>query len=203
MISYIKGMLEEISEQSIILETGGIGYRVHVSPQTIARIPRSGDKIKLHTYMHVKEDGIALYGFLSGEEINMFNLLILVSGIGPKVALGILAIMEPHQVMLAIISEDFAALSNAPGVGKKTAQRIVLELKDRVKGLGAAGIPDTVTGQKSVSMGTNEKQDAIEALLALGYSRGESVKAVMETALPDMNTKQIIKSALRKLANYG
>ena len=200
MISFIKGRLEEISEQSIILETGGIGYRIQVSPQTIARIPRSDNEIKLHTYMHVKEDGIALYGFLNGEEINMFNLLILVSGIGPKVALGILGAMEPQQVMLAIIAEDFAALSKAPGVGKKTAQRIVLELKDRIKGREATDLSDAVIGQRSVSMGTNEKQDAIDALLALGYSRGESVKVVMETALPGMNAEQVIKSSLRKLA---
>jgi len=202
MISFIKGHVEEISEQGIILENNGIGYRIGVTPQTIARLPRlhSGEEIKIYTYMHVKEDGIALYGFLSGEEISMFNLLILVSGIGPKVALGILGAMEPQQIMLAIMAEDFAALSKAPGVGKKTAQRIVLELKDRIKGYDAAGISDTAPGQCNVSMGTNEKQDAIDALLALGYSRSESIKAVMETALPGMDSGQVIKSALRKLA---
>jgi len=200
MISFIKGRLDEISEQSMVLETCGIGYRVHVSPQTIARLPRSEGEIKIHTYMHVKEDGIVLYGFLTGEEINIFNLLILVSGVGPKVALGILGVMEPQQIMLAIISEDVAALSKAPGVGKKTAQRIILELKDRIKGRDVSDMSDSVNGQRSISMSTNEKQDAIDALLALGYSRGESVKAVMETALPGMNAEQIIKFSLRKLA---
>ena len=200
MISFIKGRLYEVSEQSVVLETGGIGYRVQVSPQTIARLPRSGDEIKIHIYMHVKEDGIALYGFLSVEEIDMFNLLILVSGIGPKVALGVLGVMEPQQVMLAIVAEDIAVLSKAPGVGKKTAQRIVLDLRDRIKGRDVVGISDTLGGQRRVSMGTNEKQDAIDALISLGYSRGESVKAVMETALPGMNAEQVIKSALRKLA---
>ena len=214
MISFIKGRLEEVSEQSIVLETGGIGYRMQVSPQTIGRLPGlykravSGandqpgfsEEIKVYTYMHVKEDGITLYGFLSGEEINIFNLLILVSGIGPKVALGILGAMDPQQIMLAILSEDFVSLSKAPGVGKKTAQRIVLELKDRIKGREAADLSDAVDGRRNVSMGTNEKQDAIDALLALGYSRSESVKVVMETALSDMNAQQIIKSAIRKLA---
>ena len=214
MISFIKGRLEEISEQSIVLETGGIGYRVQASPQTISRLPGlhgravrgaseqpgSNEEIKIHTYMHVKEDGITLYGFLSGEEIDIFNLLILVSGIGPKVALGILGAMEPQQIMLAIISEDFAALSKAPGIGKKTAQRIVLELKDRIKSHDAIEMSDAADSHRSMSMGTNEKQDAIDALLTLGYSRSESVKVVLETALPGMNTEQIIKSSLRKLA---
>ena len=200
MISFIKGRLEEISLQSIVLEAGGIGYRVQVSPQTIARLPRLTDEIKIYTYMHVKEDGIALYGFLSGEEIDMFNLLILVSGIGPKVALGVLGVMEPQQVMLAITAEDFALLSKVPGVGKKTAQRIVLELKDRIQGRDGLDISGADLSSRGVSMGTNEKQDAIDALLALGYSRSESVKVIMETALPGMSAEQIIKSALRKLA---
>jgi len=200
MISFVKGRLEEVSEQSVVLETAGVGYRIIASPQTIARIPRSGGDIKIHTYMHVKEDGISLYGFLSGEEIYMFNLLILVSGIGPKVAQGILGVMEPQQVMHAIITEDFAALSKAPGVGKKTAQRVVLELKDRIKGRDVTDISGSLLAQQGVIMGSNEKQDAIDALLALGYGRGESVKVVMETALPGMGAEQLIKLALRKLA---
>jgi len=200
MISFIKGRLEQISEHGIVLENYGIGYFVYVSPQTIARLSKTTDEIKIYTYMHVKEDGIALYGFLSSEEIDIFNLLIMVSGIGPKVALGVLGAMEPRQVTLAIVTEDFTALSKAPGVGKKTAQRIVLELKDRIKGHEVINMSDRVGSTQGVFMGTSEKQDAIEGLIALGYSRGESVKAVMETALPEMSTEQIIKSALRKLS---
>ena len=202
MISFIKGHVDEVSETAVVLENNGIGYRVQVSPQTIARLPGRDVEVKLHTYMQMTDAGVALYGFLDGEEISIFNLLILVSGVGPKVALGVLGVMEPRQIILAIITEDFATLSKAPGVGKKTAQRIVLELKDRLKTHDAV-MTDTVEGRRNIEMSSNEKQDAIDALLALGYSRGEGVKAVMETALPGMDSGSIIKSALRKLAKHG
>jgi Holliday junction DNA helicase RuvA len=152
--------------------------------------------------MQVKEDGISLFGFLTQEEVRLFLMLISVSGIGPKMASAILSALSPQQLVLAIVTDDTAALSKAPGVGKKTAQRIALELRDKMKTDGAsyadgAGLP---AGSFAAFTQSDGKQDALDALLALGYSRSEALKAVMECATEGMKTEQIIKEALRKLA---
>jgi Holliday junction DNA helicase RuvA len=186
-----------MTENAVVVECGGIGYQIAVSAATLGKI--SGQReIKIYTYMHVQENGISLYGFLSNEEIDMFYKLISVSGLGPKSALGMLSAITPSQIMLAIVTDDIAALSKAPGVGKKTAQRMILELKDKVKTEDAvAGM--AATTQESLKLSSGAKQDAIDALIALGYSRSEGVRAVMEVAVEGLTTEQIIKNALRKL----
>lgn len=198
MISYIKGKLEHVFEHAVVLDQHGMGFEIQASPATISRINKDAE-VKLHTYLHVKEDGLTLYGFLTLEEINLFNLLITVSGIGPKVAMGMIAAMTPSQLMIAIITDDVAALSRAPGVGKKTAQRISLELKDKIK-TGDAVAETIGSPQQSLALASSEKQDAIDALSVLGYSRSEAMKAVMEVAVEGLSTEQIIKHALKKLA---
>jgi Holliday junction DNA helicase RuvA len=196
LIAYVKGTLEQVLDNAVVIDCHGLGYLVQVSPATISRLPARGSELKLFTYMQVKEDGQALYGFITQEEVRLFTLLISVSGIGPKAAASILASFSPSQLIMAIVADDAVLLSKAPGVGKKTAQRITLELRDKIKNTHTLENPGTsFTGFTA----SNEKQDAMDALSALGYSRAESLKAVMEVAVDDMKTEQIIKLALKKL----
>ena len=190
MIAYIKGTIEQVLDQAAIVENNGIGYTIMTSTSTISRLPAKGSKVQIFTFLYVKDDGLTLYGFLSAEEVRIFNLLISVSGIGPKVATSILGTLTPDQIMAAIVSEDSAAFSKVPGVGKKTAQRISLELQGKIK---------TESIEKRPLMANPHRQDAVDALVSLGYSSGESMRAVMETALDDMSADQIIRQALKKL----
>jgi Holliday junction DNA helicase RuvA len=200
MFAYLSGTLAHLAEASLVLDVAGVGYQVFVSAATAARLPPKGQPVKIFTYLQVKEDGLALYGFLSQEELDMFLRLITVSGVGPKVALGALGVLNPSQILLAILTGDAALLAKAPGIGRKTAERITLELRDKVRTQDAlAG--SQADPQQTLALTSSEKQDAIDGLLALGYDRGETVKAVMEVALPEMGAPQILKAALRKLTN--
>ena len=190
MIAYIKGTVDYISDQTVVIENQGIGYVISASSATLSRLPRN-ETVQIYTYMQVKEDGMSLFGFLSQEELQLFRLLISVSGIGPKVGMAILGIMSPAQIMAAIVNQDAAAFSKVPGVGKKTAQRITLELQDKIKA--------TNQDEGTVTLASSEKQDAIEALLSLGYGRSESMKAVLAVATEDMAADQIIRLALKNL----
>lgn len=196
LIAFIKGSVEKLSQSSIILENNDIGYLINVSTTTLSNISLS-QKIKVHTYQVVKEDEISLYGFLTFEELNMFTKLISVSGIGPKAALAILSLLSPNEIIIAIASEDVQTLSKAQGIGKKTASRLILELKDKIDNVFVV----QKDNQSKVVQGSSAKQDAIEALTALGYSRSESVKIVMEVTVGDMTVEQILKQSLKKLAN--
>jgi len=202
MIAYIKGPLAYISDQTAIIDAKGVGYQVHVSPSTLSRLPARGSEVQLFTYMQVSESGQSLHGFLTQEELRLFTLLISVSGIGPKVASGILSTLSPSQVVIAIVADDAAALSKAPGVGKKTAQRVLLELRDKIK--TADPWEDGSMENQAISFGgtgqRSEKQDAMDALLALGYSRAEAMQVVLEVAEEGMTADQIIRQALKKLA---
>ena len=194
MIAYIKGALTVVNPQSVVLECGGLGLLAHVSPATISRLPPKGQEACLHTHFLVKEDGWALYGFLSTEELQYFQILIGISGVGPKVASAILSVLSPEQIVSAVLHEDAAAFSKAPGVGKKMAQRIALELQGKID---ATGSSTQVT--QALAAASTEKQEALEALLALGYGRSEGLKAMLEVAAEGMQTQEIIKLALRKL----
>ena len=202
MISYIKGVVTYIYENRIVIENNGIGYNVQVSESTIAKLSVNEKIIKIFTYMNVKEDGISLFGFLSMEELDIFNKLISVSGVGPKGALSLLSSMEPSKIILAIIADDIAALSKGQGIGKKTAQRIILELKDKIDVFGYSdnfdGLSDiSISGINSIN---SEKQDAVDALLALGFGRSETIKTVTEIDNDSLNSSEIIKIALKKLS---
>jgi Holliday junction DNA helicase RuvA len=200
MIAYVKGTLEQVTESAVVIDCHGLGYLVQVSPATIGNLPPRGSEIKMYTYHQTKEDGQALHGFLTQEEVRLFMLLISVSGIGPKVATAVLGSMPPAQLMMAIIADDAAALSKAPGVGKKTAQRITLELRDKIRKDHAWESPGAdYSGFATAGEKAGEKQDAMDALTALGYGRAEGMKAVMEVATEGMTTEQIIKMALKKL----
>ena len=190
MIAYIKGTVDHTTDQTVVIENQGIGYTIFAASATIGRLPRN-EEVQIHTYMQVKEDDISLYGFLNQDELQLFRLLISISGIGPKVGMAILGIMSPFQIMAAIVNQDAVAFSKVPGVGKKTAQRITLELQDKIK--------STSQDDSTVTLASSEKQDAIDALLSLGYGRNESMKAVLAVATEDMKTEQIIKLALKNL----
>jgi holliday junction DNA helicase RuvA len=199
LIAYIKGKIEHILETYIILENNNIGYQIFLCSKTISKI-KINDELKIFTYTHSKEDGNTLYGFLTIDEINMFNILISVSGVGPKVGVGILSTMTTDEVAVAIVTNDYTALSKAPGIGKKTSQRIVLELKDKVENIDTNSKVNDSKKSASSYTNSNEKKDATEALISLGYSKNETLKAVMEVSLENMKAEEIIKLALKKLS---
>lgn len=198
MISFISGTLDMILDNSIIIDNNGIGYQVIMSNATISKLPKKGESIKIYTYTNFKDDNISLYGFISMEEIRVFNMIISVSGIGPKSALGILSSITPHDLMIYIITDDVNALSKAPGIGKKTAQRLILELKDKIKSKESLynNIPNNINFNNNANSKT---QDAIDALLVLGYSQSEAIKAVAYVYKEDILLEDIIKLALKKL----
>lgn len=201
MIAYLKGILEEVGEDYLLVEVNNIGYQVKVSLRVIEDLPTIGKEIKIHTYTYVREDMIALYGFGSKEDLNMFLLLLGVNGVGPKGALGLLSAFSAYELQMAIISQDAKTIAKAPGIGAKTAQRMILELKDKVS------LEDTLEQmaggvQEPVSFGELErsKAEAVEALTALGYSSAESMKAVKAVNMTeDMNSEALLKAALKHL----
>ena len=191
MYSYIKGTVEEIYIDSIVVENNGIGYKINVSSNTIMNL-QVGEATKIYTKLIVREDDMSLCGFVSREELKMFELLTAVSKIGPKVALSILSFASPAQLGAYILSEDIGKLSKAPGVGKKTAERIVLELKDKVDKNNIEFEP-TLLSQKPTLISQDE---SVDALVALGYTLSESKEAVQKCKKDGMNTEAIIKKAL-------
>ena len=201
MIAYVKGTLAFVNDQSVVVDVNGVGYLVNASPTTISRLPARGGGVQLFTYHQTTESGQALHGFLTQEELRMFTLLISVSGIGPKVASGILGALSPQDIIMAIVAEDAVLLSKAPGVGKKTAQRLTLELRDKIKTAdaweGSGGMAARNISGSSAQQ--SQKQDAMDALLALGYGRTEAMQAVLEVAEDDMTADALIRLALKKL----
>ena len=202
MISFIRGSLERRAENFIIIESGGIGYQVFVSPATLARLPQTGAEVKVYPSLDVKEGGISMYGFSSSEEQEMFHKLLTVSGVGPKGALGFLAQLTPRQLILAILSDDVKTLCQAPGVGRKTAQRVVLELKDKFRTEETLEQGEMWQRELSPTGGTDARFEAIDAMMALGYSRNEAGKAVNAIAAEGMTTEDILKAALKKMVAF-
>ena len=201
MIAYVKGPLAFVGGQHAIIDVCGLGLQVQASPATLSRLPAKGTEVQLFTYLQLSENGQALFGFLTQEEVRLFTLLISVSGIGPKVATAILGTLTPEQIMIAIMAQDATALSKSPGVGKKVAQRIMLELRDKVKTEDAwAGEGGGAAKALALPGTSSAKQDAMDALLALGYGRAEAMQAVLEIADDGMSAETIIKQALKKLA---
>lgn len=202
MISYIKGELTEIFENVIVIEnSSGIGMNITVPESVLARMPAVGSEVKIYTYLHVKEDALTLYGFLNRDDLNVFRLIITVNGIGPKGALGILSTITPDDLRFAVLSDDVKAISAAPGIGAKTAQKLIIELKDKLS-LSEAfemKLSHNESGKEAAAAG-DARSDAIQALTALGYGRSEAVRAVslIENA-EGMDSEALLKEALRKL----
>ncbi len=200
MFAYIKGKLTYKCNDYIVVETGGIGYMVYAPLSTVQSIGNIGDEIIVYTYMHVREDALVLYGFATRDELGMFELLISVTGIGPKAAISLISSISPSKFGLAVITGDVRTLTEAPGIGKKTAQRIILELKDKINSekfiAGDTGMEE-VPGSASQD---NKRSEAVSALMVLGYTAVEANKAVTDVYSEDMDVETIIKNALKKIA---
>ena len=199
MFAYLKGSLEEKSVNYVVVDVGGVGYKIFMSESAISALGDLGEVVKIHTYLRVAEDDMSLFGFITKEELKMFELLISVSGIGAKSAISILSNITPSEFALAVYSEDVSKLKSLPGVGPKSAQRIILELKDKVKAQNAEikldDLKKSVSGEKSPY-----PDEALEALQILGYSRKEIDKAFHSFDLLGLSVEEIIKKALQYLS---
>lgn len=208
MYAYLKGTLEEVTEDNIVLEVGGIGYNVKVSTTTADLLPGLGNEIKIYTYTLVREDALSLYGFLTRDDLDIFKKLITVNGIGPKGGLAILSVMSADALRFAIMAGDAKSIAKAPGVGAKTAERVILDLRDKIS------LEDTLrilvseadTRNSKTSAATEQtaldnvmKKEAIEALVALGYSASDATAAVKKV---EINEKTTVESILKLALKY-
>lgn len=197
MFAYIKGSIEEKGSNYVVTDVGGIGYQIFMPASAIDKIGELGEIIKIHTYYYVREDNISLYGFLTKEELKMFELLLSVSGIGAKSAIAMLSEITPSSFALAVITNDVSKLVKIPGVGKKTAERIILELKDKLKTDGAVQKDEKVA---EAIADDNKAGEAISALQVLGYNKKEIEKAFEKIDIDKLNVEDIIRKALVYLA---
>lgn len=202
MYAYLNGIVAEIWEDGCVIDVNDIGYNVRISGSTFQKLPGIGERVKLYTYTSVREDAFQLFGFLSRNELEMFKKLITVNGIGPKGGLALLSVMDADDLRFAIISQDVKAISLAPGIGKKTAERVILDLKDKLD-IDEAMIQREVDGYNGVTAKNLENpqiKEAVEALVALGYGQSEASKAVSRVEGADsMESGALLKAALKKL----
>ena len=206
MIRFLKGIVADLTTEEVVLEVGGIGYAIKVPSSVIDNVRTTGIEVKLYTYMSVKEDGVTLFGFLTKDDLDMFKKVISVSGIGPKGGLGIISTLSADGVRLAVLSNDAKAISKAPGIGAKTASKLIIELKDKID------IEEAFEQSKSASasvvsgvniMNNEVTSDAIQALIALGYSNSDVLKAVRSIEIEEStSTQDIIKAALRIIGTF-
>ena len=201
MIAFIKGVIEDITEENVVLDVQGVGFNIKISNGTAAELPTIGEEVKLYTYTCVREDAFLLYGFLSRDELNIFKKLITVNGIGPKGGLAILSVMSADDLRFAIMSGDVKMIATAPGIGKKTAERVVLDLRDKVSMEDTLIHREMMQGNARVSKESNSaKSEAIEALVALGYSSQEALHAVKQVEITEnMDVEMILKTALKNM----
>lgn len=201
MIGYIKGTVEGILQDSLLIENNGIGYRIFTSGSVIGKLSELHKETMLFTYLHVREDEFSLYGFPTAEELDTFKLLIGVNGIGPKAALSILTVLSVNELALAVISGDTKAITKANGVGAKGANRVIMELKDKLKldDIFTAESADAVS-EHSVNSGSDTIQDTVLALVSLGYSEFEALKAIKQIENANqLDTEELLKAALKKM----
>ena len=201
MVSYIRGELVAVEEEKVIVDVNGVGYGVYMPVQSMNYLPSLGEDVKLHTYMNVREDAIQLYGFLTKDDLKVFKLLISVSGIGPKGGLSILSYMSPDDLRFAVMANDAKTISKAPGIGKKTAEKLIIELKDK---LNIEDVLNSVSQTSSVSVPVNSsneiQSEAVQALVALGYGSTDAMKAVKKVELNENSTvEDVLKLALKNM----
>lgn len=201
MISYIRGELADVREDQVVIDVGGVGYGIFMSGSDIARLPSTGQEVKINTYLHVKEDVMQLFGFLTRDGLEVFRLIIGVSGIGPKGGLGILSALEPDDLRFAVASNDVKAIQAAPGIGKKTAEKLILELKDKLKledALENAANAVQNTADTSAGMANEMTGEAVQALVALGYGNTEALKAVRQVEITEeMSVEDVLRQSLK------
>ena len=201
MLAYIKGSLEIKTNDYIVIDVGGLGYKVNMSKKALEAVGNIGDKIKVYTYYRVREDDISIFGFNTNEELRMFELLLSVSGIGAKVALTILSNIEIAEFALAVITDDVNKIVKIPGIGKKSAQRIILELKDKLKAQQLAEEEEQGESKEVKQEKNNEaEEEAIAALQILGYGKKEIEKAFEKLANKNVSVEELIKKGLTILS---
>ena len=203
MISYIKGELAGVTEEKAIIEAGGIGYGIYMPGKDLAQLPGIGEQLKVHTYLNVREDAMQLFGFLTGDELEVFRLLITVNGLGPKGGLGILSALSADELRFAVMAGDVKAITAAPGIGKKTAERLILDLKDKLKMEDILERQPEEADLRSGTVGNDVQTEAVEALVSLGYGSAESLRAVREAVKENQETElgaeALLKIALKKM----
>ena len=200
MISFIRGTVADLTETSVIVESGYIGFEINMTGNALAQL-HIGQEVKLYTYFQVREDAMVLYGFFSKDDLQVFRLLLGVNGVGPKAALGVLAGITADELRFAVLSDDVKTLSKAPGIGKKTAQKLILELKDKLS-LEEAFEQKLANEQAQTTVAaagmTDARQEAVEALVALGYSSTDALRAVRKvTDVDPEDVEAILKAALK------
>lgn len=193
MIEFIIGDIVDIKEDFTIIQNNNMGYKVFSSSTSLKNLEIGKKNQMIYTQLHVRDDGLFLFGFTTEEEMEMFNLLLKVSKIGPKIGIGVLSALTSNQLKLSIMNKDISTLCKAPGIGKKTAERIILELKDRID----VNIELEIENVNSV---TNCHDEAIEALISLGYSRFEVERSLRNLDIENMEVEKIIRNALKKLS---
>lgn len=203
MLAYIKGKIEAKAEEYIVIDVGGLGYKIFMSGRAIQNIGEIGEQVKVHTYYRVREDDISIFGFITQEELKMFELLLTVSGVGAKVALAILANISVTDFAIAVINSDVTKIVQVPGIGKKSAERIILELKDKLKKIqqedkiiGGATVNTKI--EKAIEQ-NNNIQEAISALQVLGYNKKEIEKALEKIEKENITTEDLIRKGLALL----
>ena len=204
MISYIRGELCDIEEQKAIVDVNGVGYGIYMPQQALSLLPPMGQQVKIHTYLNIREDAMQLFGFLTKEDLNVFRLLIGVNGIGPKAGLNILSCLSPDELRFAVLSGDAKAISATPGIGKKTAEKLILELKDKLNiedmlehAAHGGDSEDLASGTDTAS--NTMQAEAVQALTALGYGIAESLRAVKKSSPECSSVEDILKEALKFL----
>lgn len=204
MISYIRGELCDIEEQKAIVDVNGVGYGIYMPQQALSLLPPMGQQVKIHTYLNIREDAMQLFGFLTKEDLNVFRLLIGVNGIGPKAGLNILSCLSPDELRFAVLSGDAKAISATPGIGKKTAEKLILELKDKLNiedmlehAAHGGDSEDLASGTDTAS--NTMQAEAVQALTALGYGSAESLRAVKKSSPECSSVEDILKEALKLL----
>lgn len=202
MIAYIRGKVVDVSESKAIVDVHDIGYQVFITSRDAQAMPSIGETVKLHTFFNVKEDAMQLFGFLSKDDMEVFKLLLNVNGVGPKAALGVLSAMSADDLRFAVLAGDAKTISKAPGIGNKTAQKMILELKDKMSLEDAFEKRLENSADASAGVGMNDaKSEAVQALVALGYSNADALKAVQRADISEeMSTEDILKAALKNMS---
>lgn len=203
MLSYIIGEVAEISADTVVVENNGIGFNIKISAMTIDSLPPVGDMVRIYTYLHVREDAMQIFGFLSKDELEVFKLLLNVNGIGPKGALGILSAISTDDLRFAVLSDDVNLIKSCPGVGAKTAQKLIIELKDKLRLEDAFEMAVNNNNKKNTVQDNTVivMNEAVEALVSLGYSSKDAIAAVKKVEnIQNKNSEQILKEALKGLA---
>lgn len=199
MIAFIRGVAEDLTENTVVLEAGGVGYEIYMTGKALSQL-QTGREYKIHTYFQVREDAQQLFGFLTKDDLQFFKLLLNVNGVGPKAALGILSGMSADELRFAILADDIRTLSKAPGIGKKTAQKVILELKDKLDLQDAfeTKLEHVQESQVSGALPDDGRREAVEALVALGYRQTDALRAVSKvTGVSADDVEGLLKAALK------